>query len=103
MLTELLGSVGVKVRNLIVDYHDKNMEPLHRAMQIPDRGVTDDVIIAAAARHYFKQKGYDVYSIIEVLGDYTLADLRAIADDDNYVMLKGQSKLIYIDPDKAFI
>ena len=89
------------VKNIVIDYHDKNMKPIHQAMQVMNADKNSDDFIVDFIRIRLRGDGYGVYSIIEVIGNYTLEELAKIAEVGTIerVLLIP----LYIKPDKVSI
>ena len=80
MIENLYEAVGMKVRNFIIDYHDKKKQSYYKPLQIIIMDpVPEDDIVKNIIREQ-KDQGNDVYGVVEVYGKYTLNELKALAE-----------------------
>ena len=80
MIESLYEAVGMKVRNFIIDYHDKKKQSYYKPIQIVIMDpVTEEDIVANIIEEQ-KAQGNDVYGVVEVYGKYTLSELKDLAE-----------------------
>ncbi len=101
-LNKIKYSPLLRVRNFIIDYHDRNGASLHGAIQIMDPCGCSDAVVVEAIIQQGEDRNENVYSIIEVMGQHTLEEVDR--------MLEGSEKAagvvmrsIYLDKAQALI
>jgi hypothetical protein len=80
------------VVNLIVDYKDSKGQCLNQTFQVP---FSKPLPAAQGVFDMLKSKGYIPYSIIEVVGDYSLDDLQRFASEGS--IPRQQCRFLYFD------
>ena len=92
----------LRVRNFIIDYHDRNGASLHGVIQLMDPCDCSDAVVVETIIQQGRDRNEKVYSIIEVMGRHTLKEV--------YRMLEGPEKAagvtmrsIYLDKAQALI
>lgn len=71
----------LKVRSFIADYRDNENNYYHSVHQIACAGECTDNQIVAALKEFLENKGYVVIYIVEIFGQYSLAELQRIVND----------------------
>lgn len=66
--------------NYIADYKDNSGENFYNEFQIPKAAVKDETDGALCIKDFLLEKGYTPVAILNIKGNFTMAELRKIAD-----------------------
>lgn len=93
-LNDIFGIVGMNTRNFAVDYRDKQGVYYHKGLQMVSMcdGDIDNTI--AMIKDQFESKGYIVYCIVEVFGNFTVEELERDMTNENS---KTPFKVLFAD------
>lgn len=101
-LNRITDTPLLRVRNFIIDYHDRNGASLHGVVQIMDFSGCSDETVVDALMESAQVRDESIYSIIEVMGRHKLEEVDR--------MLEGPEKAagvtmrsIYLDKAQVLI
>lgn len=98
MLDEIFKILGIDlvVRNFLIEYHDKDMQSYHKAIQtISFKAYSDEMTINGIYDDLQKQE-FDLYYIGEVGGTHTLKELETIIENP-FLCAKYGVRTLYLD------
>ncbi|MCI8548711.1 MAG: hypothetical protein HFJ38_07510 [Bacilli bacterium] len=99
LIADLLRSIGIPAvtRNLMVDYCDAHGNYFHSPMQAttPPDSMEKDTDLVSSIQKELKQKGYEVCSILEALGEFEMGELEEVFNGKQWG--KHPTRLLYLD------
>lgn len=103
VMAELFRAIGIPmaVRNLMVDYCDKDGNFYHKPMQAmsPLGEMEPDAELTGRIKAELRKQGFTVCGIHEVFGDFEMGQLESVFNGNGYG--KYPARVIYIDAEKA--
>lgn len=96
-LLEPLGDYAPKIRHFIIDYHDTGGTFMHHSAisTVPDGMANMDIVYGLVSP--FRDAGYLIDGVCELLDGYTEAELSVLADK-NPIEAAKHIRWLYLDP-----
>lgn len=99
LMADLLRSIGIPAvtRSFMVDYCDGQGNHFHSPMQAttPPDNMEKDTELVSSIQKELKQKGYDVCSILEALGEFEMEELEEVFNGKQWG--RHPMRLLYLD------